>query len=86
MRELGLPEVEIEGWFVVLGPAGVPDAVVLRVNAAVNKVLVAPATARRLAEIGADPLIGPPKDVATIVGNDRERWGKVIRDANIRPE
>ncbi len=28
MRELGLPEVEIEGWFVVLGPAGVPDAVV----------------------------------------------------------
>src|SRR5471032_257244 len=86
MRELGLPEVEIEGWFVVLGPAGVPDAVVLRVNAAVNKVLVAPATARRLAEIGADPLIGPPKDVATIVDNDRERWGKVIRDANIKPE
>jgi tripartite-type tricarboxylate transporter receptor subunit TctC len=86
MRELGLPEVEIEGWFVVLGPAGVPDAVVQRLNAAINKVLVAPATAGRLAEIGADPLIGPPKDVSTIVGNDRERWGKVIRDANIKPE
>jgi tripartite-type tricarboxylate transporter receptor subunit TctC len=86
MRELGLPEVEIEGWFVVLGPAGVPDAVVQRLNAAINKVLVAPATAGRLAEIGADPLIGPPKDVSTIVGNDRERWGKVIREANIKPE
>lgn len=86
MRELGLEAVEIEGWFVVLGPAGVPDAVVRRLNAAVNKVLVAPATAERLAGIGAEPLIGPPQDVATIVGNDRERWGKVIREANIKPE
>jgi hypothetical protein len=49
-------------------------------------VLVAKATAERLAGIGAEPLIGPPQDVATIVGNDRERWGKVIRDANIKPE
>jgi tripartite-type tricarboxylate transporter receptor subunit TctC len=86
MSELGLPDVEIEGWFVVLGPAGVPDTVVKRLNASINKVLVAPATAGKLAELGAEPLIGPPSDVATIVGNDRERWGKVIRDAHITPE
>ena len=86
MRELGLPDVEIEGWFVVLGPAGVPSAVVQRLNTAINKVLVAPATAERLAGIGADPLIGPPQDVTAIVSSDRERWGKVIREANIKPE
>lgn len=86
MRELGLPEVEIEGWFIVLGPAGVPDAVVQRLNGAVNKVLKAPGTTKRLDEIGAEPLIGPPQDVATIVGNDRERWGRVIREAGIKPE
>ena len=86
MRELGLADVEIEGWFVVLGPAGVPDAVVQRLNKAVNKVLVAPVTAERMATIGAEPLIGPSQDVTAIVTRDREHWGKVIRDANIKPE
>ncbi|MBS0539015.1 MAG: tripartite tricarboxylate transporter substrate binding protein [Proteobacteria bacterium] len=86
MRELGLPDVEIEGWFVVLGPAGVPDAVVKRLNASVNKVLASKATAAKLAELGAEPLPGPPEAVAKIIGDDRDRWGKVIREANIKPE
>ncbi len=86
LRELDLDAAEIEGWFIVLGPAGVPDAVVQRLNAAINKVLAAPATAEKLATLGAEPLIGPPQDVTTLVAGDRERWGKVIRDGNIKPE
>jgi hypothetical protein len=68
---------EIEGWFIVLGSAGVPDAVVQRLNTAINKVLAAPATAERLAALGAEPQVGPPQDVTTLICNDRERWGKV---------
>lgn len=86
LRELDLAAAEIEGWFVVLGPAGVPDAVVQRLNTAINKVLGAPATAERLATLGAEPLIGPPQDVTTLVSSDRDRWGKVIREGNIKPE
>jgi tripartite-type tricarboxylate transporter receptor subunit TctC len=86
LRELDLAAAEIEGWFIVLGPAGVPDAVVQRLNAAINKVLAAPATAERLAALGAEPLAGPPQDVAALVTADRERWGKVIREGNIKPE
>lgn len=86
LRELNLAAAEIEGWFVVLGPAGVPDAVVQRLNSAVNKVLATPATAEKLATLGAEPLIGPPQDVTTLVSSDRERWGKVIREGNIKPE
>ncbi len=86
LRELGLEAAEIEGWFIVLGPAGVPDAVAQKLNAAVNKVLAAPAMAERLATMGAEPLIGPPQDVVTLVNGDRDRWGKVIRDGNIKPE
>ncbi len=51
-----------------------------------NKVLAAPATAERLATLGAEPLAGPPQDVVTLVSNDRDRWGKVIREGNIKPE
>ncbi len=86
LRELDLAAAEIEGWFVVLGPVGVPDAVVKRLNAAVNKVLAAPATAEKLAALGAEPLGGPPQDVTTLVTGDRDRWGKVIREGNIKPE
>jgi tripartite-type tricarboxylate transporter receptor subunit TctC len=86
LRELDLAAAEIEGWFIVLGPAGVPDAVVQRLNTAINKVLAAPATVERLAALGAEPLVGPPQDVTTLVSNDRDRWGKVIREGNIKPE
>ena len=70
----------------MLGPAGIPEPVVKRLNEAVNKVLAAPATAERLATLGAEPLAGPPQDVVTLVTNDRDRWGKVIREGNIKPE
>lgn len=86
LRELGLGEAEIIGWFIVLGPVGLPAPVVQRLNAAINKVLAAPATAKKLAELGAEPLVGPPDDVTKLVAQDREHWGKVIRDANIKPE
>ena len=86
LRELNLAAAEIEGWFIVLGPAGVPEPVVKRLNEAVNKVLAAPSTAERLATLGAEPLAGPPQDVVTLVSSDRDRWGKVIREGNIKPE
>jgi tripartite-type tricarboxylate transporter receptor subunit TctC len=86
LRELGLGAAEIEGWFIVLGPVGVPDAVVQRLNAAINKVIASPATAEKLAAMGAEPMAGPPADVTKLVEGDRERWGKVIREGNIKPE
>lgn len=86
LRELGLQDAEIEGWFILLGPAGVPDAVVGRLNEAVNRILAAPATVERLSGLGAEPLVGGPQDVTALVVGDREKWGRVIREANIRPD
>jgi tripartite-type tricarboxylate transporter receptor subunit TctC len=86
LRELGLGEAEIEGWFIVLGPVGLPAPVVERLNTAINKVLASPATANTLKELGAKPLIGPPQNVTKLVAGDREHWGKVIREAGIKPE
>jgi tripartite-type tricarboxylate transporter receptor subunit TctC len=76
LRELALAAAEIEGWFIVLGPAGVPDAVLQRLSTAINKVLAAPATAERLAALDAEPLVGPPQDVTTLICNYRERWAR----------
>jgi hypothetical protein len=45
----------------------------------------APGTGERLAALGAEPLVGPPQDVTTLICNDRERWAKVIQEGNVKP-
>jgi len=86
LREIGLQAAEIEGWFILLGPPGVPDAIVLRLNNAVNAILASRATIERLVALGAEPLSGTPQDVVTLVAGDRERWGRVIREGGIKVE
>jgi tripartite-type tricarboxylate transporter receptor subunit TctC len=86
LREIGLQAAEIEGWFILLGPPGVPNAIVQRLNSAVNNILASGATTERLVALGAEPLAGTPQDVVTLVAADRERWGRVIREGGIRVE
>ncbi|MBX6743225.1 MAG: tripartite tricarboxylate transporter substrate binding protein [Acetobacteraceae bacterium] len=86
LAELGYAGAQIEGWFGLLAPAHTPPEVVAPLNAALNDWLRQPATAQRLAGLGARVLGGAPQDLATIIRDERERWGRVIREANIRPE
>ncbi|MDI3309709.1 MAG: tripartite tricarboxylate transporter substrate binding protein [Acetobacteraceae bacterium] len=86
LAELGYAGAQIEGWFGLLAPVRTPPEVVAPLNAALNDWLRQPATAQRLAGLGARVLGGAPQDLATIIRDERERWGRVIREANIRPE
>lgn len=86
LAELGYAGAEIEGWFGLLAPPRTPTEVVATLNAAVNDWLRQPAAAQKLAGLGARVLGGTPGDLATIIGRERQRWGSIIRDANIRPE
>jgi tripartite-type tricarboxylate transporter receptor subunit TctC len=86
LREIGLAEAEIEGWFILLGPNSVPEAVVQRLNQAMNVFLSSAAATERLTTLGAEPLTGPPQDVVTLIKGDQERWGRVIRESGIRVE
>ena len=86
LREIGLQAAEIEGWFILLGPPAVPNAIVQRLNQAVNTILASGATIERLIALGAEPLVGTAEDVVTLVAGDRERWGRVIREGGIKVE
>jgi tripartite-type tricarboxylate transporter receptor subunit TctC len=86
MAESGFPEATIEGWFGLLGPKGLPAPVVAALNAATNEVLRGPAATQRLAGLGARVLGGSPEDLDRLVRSERARWGKVIREASIKPE
>ena len=86
MAESGFPEATIEGWFGLLGPKGMPAPAVAALNAATNELLASPAARQRMAGLGARVLGGTPGDLDRLMREERARWGRVIREANIRPE
>jgi tripartite-type tricarboxylate transporter receptor subunit TctC len=73
-----------DAWHGLLAPAGTPKAIIDKVAADTAKVLAMPEVRERLAAFGLEPVGSTPAEFAAIVRNDYRKWGKVIRDANIR--
>lgn len=84
--EAGFPGAEVDLWYGLLGPAGLPAAQVTRLNAALNEWLTLPATGEQLRAQGRVPVGGPPDAFARLILSDLQRWARVIRTANIRAE
>jgi tripartite-type tricarboxylate transporter receptor subunit TctC len=81
-----LPGYEASFWTGVAAPKGTPAAIVDKVNQAVNAALDEANAKARLAEWGATALTGSPADFGKFVADETEKWGKVIRAANIKAE
>lgn len=79
-----MPELVVITWYGLLAPAGVKPEIVNRVNGEVAKVMSAPATREKLASVGLDAVTTTPAEFAKFVRDEYEKWGRVIRDANIR--
>lgn len=83
VAEIGLPAAEASSWGAVLAPANTPAAVVRRVNAVLNEALSRPAVRARLTQVGADPVSSTPEELANFMRAETEKWGRVVRAANI---
>jgi tripartite-type tricarboxylate transporter receptor subunit TctC len=86
IAEAGYPGAEMVVWNALFAPKGTPREIITKINAAVVKGLDDGAVLERLQKLGAEP--PPPADrspeaLAKIHAADVEKWGKVIRDANI---
>jgi tripartite-type tricarboxylate transporter receptor subunit TctC len=81
--ELGQPQLLSSTWFALLAPKGTPPAVVARVNAVANEALADPAVKKRLADIGATTLGGTPQQLEKHLAAETEKWGRLVREANI---
>jgi tripartite-type tricarboxylate transporter receptor subunit TctC len=79
-----VPGYEASFWTGISGPKGTPIDVVDKVNKAVNGALADPKLKARFDEWGATALTGSPADFAKFVAAETEKWGKVIRTANIK--
>ena len=87
IAEAALPGFESSQWWGLYGPAGLPAAVVSRINTETNKVLKTPELKKRLATDGAEPAAGgTPQQLAAYHRADFEKWAKVVKAAGIKPE
>jgi tripartite-type tricarboxylate transporter receptor subunit TctC len=81
-----VPGFELTSWFVVMAPAGTPQPVIDKLNAAAQRVLDAPATRERLAALAAQPMGGTPQALAQHLQTEREKYRVLIEGTDIRPE
>jgi tripartite-type tricarboxylate transporter receptor subunit TctC len=81
-----VPGYEANSWFGVSVPNGTPSAIIEQLNRELNAGLANPGIKARLIDLGATTLGGSPADFGKLISDETEKWGKVIRAANIKPE
>jgi tripartite-type tricarboxylate transporter receptor subunit TctC len=82
----GLPGYEAISWYALMAPAATPRDVVAKIHADVAKVLQIPEVRERLAGMGAEPSGESPAELGARIKAEYERWGDVVRKANIRAD
>jgi tripartite-type tricarboxylate transporter receptor subunit TctC len=81
-----VPGVALDVWLGVFMPAGVPKEILTKVNADIAQVLQSPEVRTSLAAQGIEPITSTPEALAQTIRDDHARWGKVIREANIKAD
>lgn len=81
-----VPSVALDVWLGVFMPAGVPKDIVAKANTDIGRVLQMPDIKNSLASQGIEAVISTPDALSTIIRDDYARWGKVIREADIKAD
>jgi tripartite-type tricarboxylate transporter receptor subunit TctC len=96
MRWAGLPDIptvgdfvpgfEVSAWYGVGVPRNTPADIVEKLNKEINAALAAPKMKARLSDLGGTVLPGSPADFGKLIVEETEKWGKVIRAANVKAQ
>ena len=86
VAESGFPGFNANVWYMLMGPPGLPAAIIDRLVTAVNKALQDPELRPKIRDAGFIPGGGSSADAAALLRNDAERYAALIRSANIRIE
>ena len=81
-----LPGYEASGWTGIGVPKTTPVEIVEKLNKEINGALADPKIKARLADLGGTPLVGSPADFAKLIAEETEKWAKLVKFANIKPE
>lgn len=79
--ESGIAGVELASVWGVMAPAGTPDAIVKQLNDAINKVVNAPETTKKILDSGAELITGTPEEMAQLYTRDRARLAPIVKSS-----
>jgi len=86
MIESGVPNFEVLNWQGLVGPAGMPAPLVTLLNDAVNKALADPTIKEQMLTQGNELGGGTPQVFASLIAAESQRWGKIVKENNVKPE
>ena len=84
--EVGFPKVEVLNWQGIIVPRGTPAAIIAKLNDAVNRALKEPDMREKITSQGNEVAGGTPQEFAALIASESEKWGRVVREAKIKPE
>ena len=83
VKDSGYPDYVVTSWNALNGRAAIPKEIITKLNVEVNTVLKMPDVESRIAELGMEPLIGPPEAMGERMRRDADKWRDVIEKAGI---
>ena len=84
ISEAGLKGFEVNTWYGILGPAGLPKDVVVRLHSAILKGIENPAMRERMIDQGLDIVGSTPEQFAKVIAEEKEKWAKVVQQSGAR--
>ncbi|MGO4390279.1 Bug family tripartite tricarboxylate transporter substrate binding protein [Variovorax sp. M-6] len=84
LAEVGVANSEVFAFQGVVGPAGIPPAIVARLNGDLNRAFTAPAVQKRFNDFGMEAMPGTPQQFAALSRAESQRWGPIIKAAGIK--
>ena len=81
-----VPGYDASSWFGIGAPKNTSTEIIAKLNKEINEALADPKLKARLIDLGGIILARTPADFGKLIAEDTEKWGKVIRLANIKPE
>ena len=86
IAEQGLPTYDMTLWFGMWAPGNTPSAVVQKLNAAVNAIVLEPQVKEQFAKLGIQPAPMKPEDFSRFVRDEMEVYRRIVRHANIEQQ
>lgn len=84
IAQLGVPGYDVSPWFAVFVPAGTPSGIVQKMHDSLMHAMAEPAVQERFATIGVEAVGSTPEEMAQHLAKETERWGALIKEADIR--
>lgn len=81
-----VPGYQVSSWTGICAPKGTPTEIIDKLNREINVALADPVMKGRIADVGRVVLAGSPAEFSKFISDETEKWGKVVKFANIRPE